>query len=214
VQEDRMAIKRGFRGSFVQAASIFRIVGLIVAGSLFLTQCASINQAALQKDNVSPDWISSNLGPMSVRMTYVNLQPDFNDTIRIYKESVLQDSSISQTDKEKIFENLKPFTFSPNGYVTFFFRLKQPSLIKPSEFKVIFNDKNGESLVERTLTGVNKVTTTFTSKYDTSTDVSYNYYWLMKMKKPFIKANYTDGSYIVRAVYPNGQDQVFEIKPE
>lgn len=174
----------------------------------------SLNMATLKKDNVSPEWISMNLGPMTRKFVYVNIEGDFNDTLRIYKESVLQNTALSGAEKEKVFDNVKHFTFVPSGYVTFFFRLRQPALVKMDEFKVIFNDKNGNSLVDRTIVGVNKVTVTVESKYDTSSAVSYNYYWLMKMKKPFTRVNHPEGVYTVQVVYPNGQEQVFEIKPD
>jgi hypothetical protein len=133
------------------------------------------------------------------------------ENIRIYKESVLADTKLSDKEKEQIFADLKEFAFIKNGYLIYFFRLESPALVKQGEFKFTFNDQSGNPMIKKILPMGNKVTSTFATQYTSATYVDYNYVWVMMLNKPLTPANYPAGTYKLSIIVPNGSTALYVV---
>ncbi|WP_455381081.1 hypothetical protein [Salinispira pacifica] len=180
---------------------IWCVVPLVLAG------CASLNQGKLVDDQVSKDYIEENIGEVTYRNLYFSMREDFESVVRIAKEEILASDKLTDQEKEEQMAAFRNFKFVEQGYLAFFFRLHAPTIVKQDQYQIIFNDRNGDPIIDRILMTSNKVT--ISSAY--GSQVSYNYVWLAKLRKPFTPENYEPGTYNVTVVYPNSQKLVYEV---
>jgi hypothetical protein len=185
-----------------------RKLGLLAFFSAMHLGCASGGkQATLVNDSVSPQWVKETFGEVTRSELYSPPEWDFNTTIRLTKESVIGNATLSTEEKEQAFAQLKALPWVPDGYLVYFFRLHEPVLVKTKEFKFELADREGKSLIEKIVPFANKVTVIQGSRRLTS----YNFGWLLQLSKPLTKANFPAGSYRVTVGFPNGQSRMFEL---
>jgi hypothetical protein len=179
---------------------------------LMLGACASIDQAELVEDNLSEEYILNTYGEISRKNLYFNPEADFNNNIRLYREAVVESEKLSDTEKEQRLQAISDYRFEERRFLTFFFRLKAPAMVRQEEFDFIFKAPSGGSIIEKILMYDNKVTVTYSSQYGSSTSYSYNYVWVLKLRKPFTKDHLEPGTYPFTVVFPNGEELVYQLE--
>jgi hypothetical protein len=177
-----------------------------------LGACASIDQAELVEDNLSEEYILNTYGEISRKNLYFNPEADFNNNIRLYREAVVESEKLSDTEKEQRLQAISDYRFEERRFLTFFFRLKAPAMVRQEEFDFIFKAPSGGSIIEKILMYDNKVTVTYSSQYGSSTSYSYNYVWVLKLRKPFTKDHLEPGTYPFTVVFPNGEELVYQLE--
>jgi len=184
--------------------------GLILAviTLLFILSGCALDQATLVSNNVSKEYLNDKYGEITYTNLYFTPKYDFDESIRVAREGILSSDRLSNSEKETLISQMRPFnTYAEKQYLTFFFRLKSPTIVKKGDIMLSFNNMNGNTIIDQILFVPNKVTI----EYKGSTSHSYNYAWIVKLKKPFTKENFPDGNYKVIVSYPNGQSTIYKV---
>jgi hypothetical protein len=187
------------------------VVVLFVVITEFLAGCYTLQEATLVEDLLTEGFIRNTYGEMSYKNLYFPPESDFQTNIRLYKEEVISNDDLSETEKEERLAAIRDYLYEEDRFLTFFFRLKAPAMVKQDQFDFILKDNSGGSLIEKILMYDNKVTATYTSQYGSSSSVSYNYVWIMKLRSPFDKDHIEPGAYPATVVFPNGDKLVYEL---
>ncbi len=164
-----------------------------------------LREAKLVDNGVSQQYMQEKFGKVTYSSVHFCIESEFNDLMRLHKESVIE-STWSQEDKEKEFAVLNNMKFEKDRYLVYFFRLRSPALVSAKDVQIAFDDQKS-TIIQLTVPMQNKVT--IRTQYGST--VSYNYVWLMQLKKPFVVANYPKGTYGVTVTYPNSQKARYEL---
>ncbi len=185
-----------------------RKIRVLAVVSGVLVGCAVGGRATLVADSVSPEYMKDAYGNVTYSALYSPPKSDFDTNIRLYKESVVASTALSDEAREQVFAELKALPYVEGGYLVYFFRLHEPALVKAQEFRFDMPDRDGKSIIAKVVPFSNKVTVT----QGNASLTSYNYGWLLQLSKPFTKGSFPAGAYRVTVAYPNGQSRVFELK--
>lgn len=133
-------------------------------------------------------------------------ESDFDAELGTYKESIVKDDSLSDSQRDELFKQLGKDYYADNLYLSLYISLKDPVPAHFDDFKFSVNDDSGQTMIEAIFPSARHVI----GGYSGST---YQFFWLLKLTRPFTKGNFGSHDYKFTVTYPNGAIATYKLSP-
>jgi hypothetical protein len=186
---------------------------MLIFTTVFISSCRSITVLA---DNVSQAYTNKTYGTSgsyetsSSRLYYPDAT-QFSKAIESYRKEVLEDKTMTKSEKEKVITRISSHKYVLAQYITFYISVQKTLSKKEADLKFEFNDAKRKPLIADILYMPTKIT----SEYYYSSTPGYSYIWIIKTNKPLVRKNFAKDEipFKLNIIYPNGQNRLYKVNP-